>query len=379
MTLDEIAEDFVQRLRRGARPKVAAYVEKFPEFADDIRATLPALAILEQVGLGSDDSAIHQPRWSAPDLSEIGDYRIIGEIGRGGMGVVYEAEQKSLGRTVALKVLPRLAGGASGSARFRREARAAAQLHHTNIVPVFEVGHEGEHEFYAMQLIQGQGLDSVIEDLRRLREQAPKRGRDAQKDGASNHIAKAVLTGRFRLDLSSSTTSDHGTDIHPTKSDTEAGGASQSGSASLLTHSGDTSNSAESTRYYRSVARIGLQVADALAYAHARGIIHRDIKPSNLLLEATGVVWVADFGLAKTEDIDLTQTGDILGTLRYMSPERFKRQCDAQADIYALGVTLYELFGHGASVLQCRSSATGSSDHQLTASSAQPTRPQHSA
>ncbi len=343
MTLDEIAEDFVQRLRRGNQPSVAEYVEKFPEFADDIRATLPALAVLEQVGLGSEDSAIHQPRWSAPDLSEIGDYRIIGEIGRGGMGVVYEAEQKSLGRTVALKVLPRLAGGESGSARFRREARAAAQLHHTNIVPVFEVGQDGEHEFYAMQLIQGQGLDSVIADLKRLREQTPQHGCRTEDDEASNHIAKAVLTGRFRLDLSSSTPSDLGSHPHSTKSADETGGASQSGSALLLTQSDGTANGSESLRYYRSVARIGLQVADALAYAHARGIVHRDIKPSNLLLEATGVVWVADFGLAKTDDIDLTQTGDLLGTLRYMSPERFKRQCDAQADIYALGVTLYEL------------------------------------
>jgi serine/threonine protein kinase len=95
--------------------------------------------------------------------------------------------------------------------------------------------------------------------------------------------------------------------------------------------------------YFRSVARIGHQVAEALAYAHDRGVVHRDIKPSNLLLDAAGVVWVTDFGLAKTDEEGLTRTGDILGTIRYMAPERFRGACDARADIYALGLTLYEL------------------------------------
>ena len=95
--------------------------------------------------------------------------------------------------------------------------------------------------------------------------------------------------------------------------------------------------------YFLSVAQIGLQAAGALSYAHARGIIHRDIKPSNLILDAAGTVWVTDFGLAKTSDQQMTQTGDILGTIRYMSPERFRGQCDVRADIYALGLTLYEL------------------------------------
>src|SRR5262249_29191783 len=95
--------------------------------------------------------------------------------------------------------------------------------------------------------------------------------------------------------------------------------------------------------FFRSVARIGRQAAQGLAYAHARGIVHRDIKPSNLLLDHAGVVWIADFGLAKGEDEGLTQSGDILGTLRYMAPERFRGQGGARADIFALGLTLYEL------------------------------------
>jgi eukaryotic-like serine/threonine-protein kinase len=95
--------------------------------------------------------------------------------------------------------------------------------------------------------------------------------------------------------------------------------------------------------FFRGVAQIGRQAAQGLAYAHARGIVHRDIKPSNLLLDHTGVVWIADFGLAKAEDDGLTATGDVLGTLRYMAPERFRGEGDARADLYALGLTHYEL------------------------------------
>ena len=99
--------------------------------------------------------------------------------------------------------------------------------------------------------------------------------------------------------------------------------------------------------FFRSVAHIGRQVAAGLAYAHARGIVHRDIKPSNLLLDTQGVVWITDFGLAKASDDGLTQTGDILGTIRYMAPERFRGEGDGRADVYALGLTLYELLTLG--------------------------------
>src|SRR5271166_5777505 len=103
-------------------------------------------------------------------LERLGDYRILREVGRGGMGVVYEAEQISLGRRVALKVLPgHVTGDRKALERFHREAKSAARLHHTIIVPVFEVGREHDVSFYAMQLIQGQGLEQVIDELRRLR------------------------------------------------------------------------------------------------------------------------------------------------------------------------------------------------------------------
>jgi WD40 repeat protein/tetratricopeptide (TPR) repeat protein len=108
--------------------------------------------------------------------------------------------------------------------------------------------------------------------------------------------------------------------------------------------SGQSALSESGRQYWQSVARIGIQVAEALAYAHSQGTLHRDIKPSNLLLDTHGTVWVTDFGLAKAADsVDLTNTGDIVGTLRYMAPERFQAQADQRGDIYGLGLTLYEL------------------------------------
>jgi hypothetical protein len=109
------------------------------------------------------------------------------------------------------------------------------------------------------------------------------------------------------------------------------------------THVSEVDSSGRPSPFFRSAAKIGRQAAQGLAHAHSRGIVHRDIKPSNLLLNTDGVVWITDFGLAKAEDDGLTATGDILGTLRYMTPERFRGQGDARADVYALGLTLYEL------------------------------------
>src|SRR5204862_5670321 len=114
--------------------------------------------------------------------------------------------------------------------------------------------------------------------------------------------------------------------------------------SSVVLPGGSQLSAVESGRrsFFRSVAHIGRQVAAGLSYAHARGIVHRDIKPSNLLLDTEGVVWITDFGLAKASDDGLTQSGDILGTVRYMAPERFRGEGDGRADVYALGLTLYE-------------------------------------
>lgn len=361
MTLDEIVEEFLERHRRDEHPTIDEYASRFPNLEKQIRATLPAVAVIENFGLDSDASVSNKSRTELPKVSEIGDYQILGVLGRGGMGIVYEAEQRSLGRRVALKVLPELSNDQSGLVRFQREARSAARLHHTNIVPVFDVGQDGNQAYYAMQLIQGQGLDAVIQDLKRLREdlQDPhlsnsngssngrKRNLELEKTSAeSKQLAVAVMTGRFQTsDLFNSDLESSSENKNSAEQTTDDDSLSPSPTTSAVLPGFQDSKSSDkgTQQFYRSVAQIGLQTSDALSYAHSRGIIHRDIKPANLLLDANGVVWVSDFGLAKSEDVELTQTGDILGTLRYMSPERFKHQCDVRADIYGLGMTLYEL------------------------------------
>ncbi len=278
--IDAVADEFARRLRSGERPSVEDYAARHPGLADQLRDILPAVAMMEHLKPRRD----HAPTRPAPDVdlppNQVGEYRIVRELGRGGMGVVYEAEHGPLGRRVALKVLPgHLLSGDRLRDRFRREATAAARLHHTNIVPVFEAGEADGRCFYAMPLITGAGLDQVIRD------------RAAGATGKSPALARLPAP-----------------------------------------------------EYMRAVAKIGAQVADALAYAHGRGVYHRDIKPSNLLVDERGGVWVTDFGVAKlVAEANLTHTGDLVGTLRYMPPERFAGQTDPRGDIYSLGVTLYEL------------------------------------
>ncbi len=365
--VEVLAEEFLARKRQGQNPSLTEYAERFPHLADEIRDLFPALAMMEEVAPGTADLTDAMPRQqqpAEPPPEQIGDYRILREIGRGGMGVVYEAEQQSLARRVALKVLPRFAAKDAGAQkRFRREARSAARLHHTNIVPVFEVGQEGETCYYAMQFIQGQGLDEVFVELQRLRSRtaAPAATMPAEKEvvhaAAAEQLAHSLCTGRFATDdvqFSINPDSANPTAFPHAEGEVNADGSTAknkltqrvtdvSSSVRLPGQADLSSVDGQRRHYYLSVARIGLQVADALSYAHARGIVHRDIKPSNLLLDTVGVVWVTDFGLAKTDEDALTRTGDMLGTLRYMSPERFRGECDARADVYSLGITLYEL------------------------------------
>jgi len=207
-----------------------------------------------------------------PPSGPLGDFEIIREIGRGGMGIVYEAHQISVDRRVALKLLPASEWMDSQRIeRFDAEARSAAALHHSNIVPVFSQGHELGVHFLAMQFIDGISLDK-LEEL------------------------------------------------------------------------GPESAARPDTVSQKAVADIGRQAAEALDYAHRQGVIHRDVKPGNLLLDQQGTVWLSDFGLARDMDgEDLTATGAILGTHRYMAPECFRGEADARSDVYSLGATLFEL------------------------------------
>jgi serine/threonine protein kinase len=324
--LERLAAEFVERHRGGERPPLSEYVDRHPELAEDIRDLFPALVQIENLKPPADPTGAFDPTaiHSEPTrLERLGDYRIVREVGRGGMGVVYEAEQESLGRHVALKVLPSAALlNPTYRERFKREAKAAARLHHTNIVPVFGVGEHDGVPYYAMQFIRGEGLDKVLADVRRLRCQ---RGETGVVQPSERSAAHSLLTGQFAQ--------------LPAAEPAEAVARSEASSATSRLSAGGPQG-----EYYRGVARVGLQVAEALAYAHRQGILHRDVKPSNLLIDLQGTVWVTDFGLAKAEGTEeLTQTGDIVGTLRFMAPERFEGKSLPQSDVYALGLTLYEL------------------------------------
>jgi serine/threonine-protein kinase len=355
-----LAESFLARYRAGERPAVSEYARQYPELAGQILELFPALVLMEQHRPGA--ARLARALSDFRNIPErLGEYRILREIGRGGMGVVYEAVQESLGRQVALKVLPfNTLISPTHLERFRREARAAAQLHHTNIVPVFGVGECDGFHYYAMQFIHGQSLDVVLQEVKRLRGNTSGSPAPAQEHERSLSLSAAhgLVSGRF---IGAS-------ERVPERAETgapvalnpvfgfETGSLLPSGRSKNpvpktetgLAETGSSRSSTELTgseaQYSRSVARVGLQVAEALVYAHEHGVLHRDVKPSNLLLDTAGRIWVTDFGLAKAEGSDeLTYPGDIVGTLRYMAPERFQGRSDPRSDIYSLGMTLFEL------------------------------------
>jgi serine/threonine protein kinase len=353
-----IADEFLEAFRQGKRPSVEEFVRRYPEQAAVIRDMLSALVLMEKAK-APDDPGPRRPAAAAvaAPLQQLGDYQLLREVGRGGMGVVYEAQQLSLGRHVAIKVLPSHALlDPRQLARFQREARSAARLHHTNIVPVFGIGEQDGLHYYVMQFIQGLGLDLVLGELRRLRQprgpQTPTQGEeaarrsDASPDLSAADVARSLLTGEFRRPGPSSavTTAPREPAAAADLAAAPPRAADTSATIHLPGQSAGSTLSETGSQYWQSVARVGMQVADALAHASSQGVLHRDIKPSNLLLDDTGNVWVTDFGLAKAEDGDnLTDTGDVVGTLRYMAPERFNGQGDIRSDTYSLGLTLYEL------------------------------------
>ena len=312
-----LLDSFVARFLKGERPSISEFAKRAPELSQRIHELFPALELLGEVQTGASDAERAEPMGTVRDPPQkLGDYRLLREVGRGGMGVVYEAEQRSLGRRVALKILPFHAlTGARHIERFQNEARAAAGLQHPGIVPVYGLGEEGGIHYYAMQFVEGESLDRVLAEVRRIRGSsagvlAEERQRAAP---GSTSIALALLRDRF---------------------DPVASPAPQ----------GITGMPDAFGQYFRCAARVMKEAAEALGYAHDRGLLHRDIKPSNVMVDMRGHAWVADFGLAKAkEGVDLTTTGEIVGTLRYMAPERFKGECDRRSEVYSLGLTLYEI------------------------------------
>ena len=310
--LELLASEYLDGLRQGLHPSIEEYAAQNPTLAEEIRELFPTITATERVKSRHARSSDGRATLGAARLERLGDYRLIREIGRGGMGVVFEAEQESLGRIVAVKVLPRqMLIDEKHLKRFEREARIAANLHHTNIVEVFGVGEQDGFHYYVMQRIDGVGLDSVIAYLSR-------RNRGSRLGTAVDDSLRDEDSAAF---------------------EPFAEGTLRSlavGEDASLLESGES--------YWRSVARIGLQASEALHYAHTHGVLHRDIKPANLLLGSQGTVWLADFGLAKAvQSAEISVSGDIRGTLRYMPPEQFRGEPDHRGDIYSLGLTLYEL------------------------------------
>lgn len=280
--------------------------------------------------------------------SMLGEFRLLREIGRGGMGVVYEAEQFSLGRRVAVKILPFTAMlDPKRIQRFENEARAVATLDNPHIVPVHSVGVEGDVHFYSMKLIDGRNLAEFIRAEReRLENAAPSSG--ASTRASLGKVQKSVIPSGTTVAIRAA-----GSAVR------QLGNGSPSGPVAL--QFGETSRdetcrrAADSTEiagrldpsHYHRIAEFGRQAAGALQHAHENGVIHRDVKPSNLMLDRSGKVWVTDFGLAQFEaELGATVTGQVLGTRRYMSPEQASGRrgaVDHRTDVYSLGVTLYEL------------------------------------
>src|SRR5262249_4881961 len=289
----EVTDAILAELHAGRNPDVAALAQRYPALAHELEAHVSQLAAILRCAFGRGESEDQLPRL-------LGDFLLLREVGRGGMGIVYEAEQCSLKRRVALKVLPSAALlEPRRLERFLNEAHAAAQLQHPHIVPVFAVGCEDGLHYYAMPLIEGRSLAAVIQDLRRPGD-PPAPGQTA-----------------------------------PTRSVTEVPRP-------------DASVPFAPASVRREAAlKWGVQAAEALQYAHEVGVIHRDIKPANLLVDERNEIWVTDFGLARLRgESDVTATGDVVGTLRYMSPEQAlgaKGVVDHRPDISGLGATLYEL------------------------------------
>ena len=284
-----VVAEYQAMLESGLSPNRTAFLLQHAELAEELAPCLEALEFVGRIVPASSLPAPMQSNRLQPN-SMVGDFRIVKKIGSGGMGEVYEALQVSLGRRVALKVLPAASCLDERSLqRFRHEAQAAATLQHPHIVPVYAVGSVRDIHYYAMQYIEGDSLAHVVSTWRTHN--------SAELDTAPSVSNEA--RGREPSGL-----------------------PSEKGPIKVFERMSPTHLDLQGGPFFRDVARMISQAADALQHAHDCGIVHRDIKPGNLLIDTKGEIWVADFGLAKLQDSNLTGTTDVMGTLRYMSPEQ---------------------------------------------------------
>ncbi len=297
--VERLLYECLERLEEGGATALEELLARHPAQAPLVRAELSRLGAVGMLDRADDGTG-------APTPGQVGDFRLHRRIGGGGMGVVYEAEQLSLGRRVAVKLMrPERLVLAGARARFRREVEAVARLHHPGIVPIHAVGEEKGLPWFAMELVAG----CTLADL--LRELEPER----ERSFAAVDLAHAVAVA----------TRARGHDVL---------GAAEAPAAVL-----------PDATFEDAVARIVRQVAEALEHAHGRGIVHRDVKPSNVAVTPTGRALLLDFGLAFQGFASrLTREGEQPGSLPYMAPEQVRGDgsVDGRADVYSLGVTLYE-------------------------------------
>lgn len=366
--LGEAIEAYLEQAEAGPPPDPDEFSGRYPDLEPDLREALDGLALVQNL-VGS--TAGTGPGRALESGRRVAGYRIVRELGRGGMGTVYEAVHVDLDRPVALKVLGASAApDSTGRRRFLNEAKTAASLHHTHIVPVFDVGQVGGLCYYAMQRIEGAGLDRVVRALRRDRTTgAGTTSRHRRSPGVpaqdAGGLTEAIGTATPDLTRRDGRDRDRTDQLALTPGRTLAGTTSGPDLAGMTASWGATTGGRRrgglglgpreqeqspfdpprGSDYYRWVAQVGRQTGEALAHAHRRHIIHRDIKPSNLLVDARGSIWVADFGLARhLADPGITHTDSLLGTPRYMSPEQTQTgPIDGRTDVYSLGATLYEL------------------------------------
>ncbi|MDG1898095.1 MAG: serine/threonine-protein kinase [Fuerstiella sp.] len=309
-----LATQFVEELRTGQMPSIENYARRFPLHAAVIQESFPVLALLEQARQQSETAAIRRNMPEAFPFQRLGSCELLCELGRGGMGVVFQARDTTSQHIVAVKVLPwRVSMVPEWQKRFEEEARTTARLRHRNIVPVYRFGQEHGYCYYVMQFVNGIGLDVII---RRLREVDGVMYQDEIESAESTKPAGFVSS----MAMSAIRTAD---DVR------KASGTRRK----KLTRSS-----------WSSFTQIAIQATQALRCAHGDGVLHNDIKPANLLLDGDGRVWITDFGLSETIGTASAESSmKVMGTLRYMAPERLSGTHDARSDVYSLGMTLFEL------------------------------------
>ncbi|MCA9188657.1 MAG: serine/threonine-protein kinase [Pirellulaceae bacterium] len=313
LLLGRMADELADALEAGEKIDLAEYQQRYPELADELPGVLASIR------------SLHRRKGRSATFVEglvqreyLGEYRLIREIGRGGMGIVYEAEQEPLRRRVAVKVYPFLAMlDPKKLKRFKNEAISAASLDHPHIVPVYGMGVDRGTHFFVMRLIAGRSLANVL-------------GEPARELDADHAIAGA--------------TSSTEPGQHPRKQSATGEQVDDEVPAPTGLHSRSAQFRDEDRN--RLLAVWIRDAALALHFAHEKGIVHRDVKPGNLLIDEHDHIWVTDFGLAtNVVGETVTHSGDVVGTVAYMSPEQLfgeSSEVTARSDVYSLGVTLWE-------------------------------------